>query len=150
MVNDPENDVTPLRYISWLRFEEDGFVPVKNYYVGNGNLYRICLDPFMEGLYMICDYQSGEVQFRSDYSDAAEQGGEPAAEGETEGPQEQESGAGEPAVQRSDLLFTLTVAPEKQELQPAPGEEIRITVGDLGKARGFTKQYIESLIERDG
>ena len=151
VINDPENDVVPLRYISWQRYEDGVFVPEANYYSIGGGLYSVRLDPFIDELYMIYDCATGEAQFRSDRSrngeaeapedDAWEDDGE---EETVASPTEDEAPSG-----RSDLLFTITFTPDAAEQSSASGKPV-VTLGELGRERNLTKHGIEQLIETNG
>ena len=151
IVNDPENDVLPLRYISWQRFEEDGFAPLTNYFVNETGLYSVCLDPFFGELYMIYDCATGEVQFRETHSspDYAPDEYDEDNEDAPEEPGIETDGNNSPSAP-DDLLFTITVVPARQEPQNEAAEEIAVVIGARGAALHLTKTYIESLIEKAG
>lgn len=126
VLNYPETESTPLRYISWLRYTEDGFDPAENDYVNDVYGYTLRLDPVLGPLYIVSDYMTGEVQFRSKtvYNEEGE-------------------GA-------EDLLFTLAPEEKGEEGRPESGNAaaaVRVTVTDLGKNTGITKKLVESLIE---
>lgn len=126
VVNYPESESVPLRYICWLRYTEDGLVTEENDYVNEQYGYTFRLDPLLGPLYIINDYMTGEVQFRS--RDVP-----PEADG----------------AEADDLLFTLSPEDKGQDISPASGNAVsavRVTVSDLGKKMNITKKYVESLI----
>ena len=145
VVNDPENDVVPLRYISWQRYEEGEFVRVSDYYSIGAGLYTVCLDQFIDELYMIYDSATGEAQFRADRTKGAPGGGSGPGGEKTEGsPTDGRKPSG-----TSDLLFTITLAPDTGEQSSSPGK-LLITVGELGRERNMTRKDIEQLIQMNG
>ena len=133
VVNMPDGEDLPLRYICWQRYEDGAFTAEENYYVSEAGQYRIRLDPFLEELYMTCDYETGEAEFRCRGAAVT-----PATSAEAS------------PIRDEDLLFRIAVLTGGEGRPPSRSNGLRITVGALGRARNLTKQYIESLITGEG
>ena len=135
VINYPESETVPLRCVSWLRFGQEGFTTTVTYYVSDAYGYRLRLDPALGALYIINDYMTGEVQFRSAES----------LSGETN--------EGDEAAAPDDLLFTVspamrarTAAPDADPAADA-ASKLRIVVTDFGRSRNITRKTVEALIE---
>ena len=158
IINYPESESVPLRSVSWLRYSPEGFAPTVNYYVNEGNGYRVKLDPALGPLYIISDYMTGVVQFHKaepgyteeeddwpeDEDDWLEE--DDWSEDANDGGQEE---TGEPRVvpATEDILFSLSPETKEQE-QRGPGAAlpVRIEITDLGRSLGITRKTVEALI----
>ena len=138
VLNAPDSESSPLRYICWQRYEDDAFTAEENYYVSDTGLYSVRLDPFLDDVYIISDHGTGEAQFRAH---AAKESVATATE---------TTPAEATPAEDDDLLFRLTVLSGGEGRLKDRSNGLRIVIGSLGRKRNLTKKYIESLIEGNG
>ena len=133
IVNTPDGENLPLRYVCWQRYEDGVFSPMVNYYESDAGQYRIRLDPFLGDLCMIDNYETGETEFRVRGVSASVATPAEAA-----------------PIKDADLLFRITVLSSGEGRLSSCANGLRISVGAMGRERNLTKKYIESLIEGNG
>ena len=142
IINTPDGESLPLRYICWQRYEDEAFSVEENYYMNDTGLYSVRLDPFLDNVCITSDYGTGEAWFRA--RTVPEDNATPTAPGGTATPTLAVPG------EDDDLLFHLWVLSGGEGRLREQSGGMRIVVGALGRKRSLTKKYIESLIEGNG